>query len=194
MSETDCLDQELGRRRLFWTTQPRVCGEYTLCGANCVIPGLEYEDRDDPVINPLQIGPTTGARARTIKTNDWVRSLVLNILNTRARTDKPCPAPTAIYGHWSESYRSDGLYIGASMWNAADKPYVRINEAVRSIQAAVQADISKLIALGVADQVDVAASYVGRMTVAIIIKIVKRSKLYVLNLSGTYSSGLWAWN
>lgn len=39
-----CIEQQVGRRRVFWTTQPLVCGEYFLCGHECVIPGLEYID------------------------------------------------------------------------------------------------------------------------------------------------------
>jgi hypothetical protein len=37
-----CLAQQIGRRRVFWTTQPQACGGYFLCGAECQIPGLEY--------------------------------------------------------------------------------------------------------------------------------------------------------
>jgi hypothetical protein len=39
-----CIEQQVGRRRVFWTTQPLVCGEYFLCGSQCVVPGLEYID------------------------------------------------------------------------------------------------------------------------------------------------------
>ena len=85
-----CLDQNRGRRRIFWTTKVAACGTYTLCGAECGIPGLEYED-----VPEADIG-------RTIKNDEYLRSLILNILNTRARTELPCPSPAAVYGHWSE--------------------------------------------------------------------------------------------
>lgn len=46
-----CLTQQLGRRRVFWTTQPRVCGDYFLCGSECEIPGLEYTSSIAPPIS-----------------------------------------------------------------------------------------------------------------------------------------------
>ena len=120
------------------------CGRYTLCGEECVIAGLQYEDK-----------PTADLpNGRTIVTDDWVRSLVLNILNTRARSDLKCPTPAGTYGHWSESYRDDGLYIGSRMYNAAEKPYIRVMDGVKAIGAAIRSDVGKLIILGIANDVD----------------------------------------
>lgn len=186
-----CLDQQVGRRRIFWTTQEKVCGDYTLCGSPCVIPGLEYIDKDDPYPDPGMLPPSSGYR--TIKNTEWLQSLILNILNTRARTDLKCPSPAAVYGHWSESYRDDGLHIGSRMWNAAEKAYVRVSDAVKAIQAAVTYDMAKLTAMGVADSVDVQATYRGRNVVDVVVTAVVMNARHVLNLSGSFVSGSWVW-
>src|SRR5262245_61071630 len=107
MFDDPCL-QTGGRVRGFWTTRPEACGEYVMCGASCSIPGLEYIEAPE---------------GRTIQTEEWLLSLILNILNTRARTDLGCPTPAAVFGHWSESYRGDGMYNGSTLWNAAAKTY-----------------------------------------------------------------------
>lgn len=181
MAIDNCLDQNIGRRRIFWTTRAAACGTYALCGHDCDIPGLEYED----------VG-TDGER--TIKTDEWLLSLILNILNTRARNDVRCPAPPAVYGHWSESYRDDGLYIGSRLWNAAEKTYVRTADSVKAIQAAIQADMAKLTIMGVADTVVVEATYRGRNQVEVAITATKARAHHVLNLAGSFVSGNWLWN
>lgn len=178
-----CLEQNAGRRRIFWTTRAEACGSYILCGAECSIPGLEYEDDDTKIEG-----------GRTIKNDEWLQGLILNILNTRARTDSKCPAPQAVYGHWSESYRDDNLWIGSRMWNAAEKSYIRIADAVKAIGAAVQADMGKLTAMGLADSVAVEATYRGRNRVDIMITAVSRRTRHVLNLSGTYATDTWVWH
>ncbi|MGY3615656.1 phage GP46 family protein [Bradyrhizobium sp. USDA 10063] len=179
LADDPCLAQNTGRRRIFWTTRVEVCGNYTLCGEPCTIPGLEYEDSES---------------GRTIKTDEWLNGLILNILNTRARTDAKCPSPAAVFGHWSESYRDDGLYIGSRLWNAASKAYVRVADAVKAIQAAVQADMGKLIAMGVADSVDVSATYRGRNLVEVLVTATVMNNRHVLSLSGHFVSGTWVWH
>jgi hypothetical protein len=187
-----CLEQQTGRRRVFWTTQEKVCGEYTLCGSPCAIPGLEYIDHDDPYPDPGPLPPSSGYR--TIKTTEWLLSLVLNILNTRARTTLKCPSPAAVYGHWSESYRGDNLHIGSQLWNAADKSYTRTADMVKAVQVAVDYDMAKLPAMGVADSVDVQVRYLGRNTIGIEITATVAKAKHVLNLSGNFASGTWVWN
>lgn len=169
-----CLDQNQGRQRPFWATHQDVCGQYTLCGVPCTLPGLEYEDTND---------------GRTIKTDEWLKGLILNILNTRARTDAKCPSPAAVYGHWSESYRGDNLHIGTRLWNAAEKAYTRIGDAVKAIEAAVRADVSKLIALGLVDKVHVETVYVGHARVDVLVTTQTLNRRQVLNLSGAFTSG-----
>ena len=179
MTTDSCLDQNVGRRRIFWTTKVQACGDYFLCGAECGIPGLQYEDSD---------------AGRTIKNDEWMQSLILNILNTRARTDLKCSSPAAVYGHWSESYRDDGLYIGSTLWNAASKSYIRTADSVKAIQAAIRADMAKLMVLGLADSVEVEATYRGRNQVEVIIAAIKTSSRHVLNLTGSFVTGTWVWN
>lgn len=183
MTEARCLDSTDGHRRVFWTTLDS-CGRYNLCGAECSIPGLLYEDK-----------PTADLpKGRTIANTDWIRSLVLNILNTRARTDLKCPTPAGTYGHWSESYRDDGLYIGTRVYNVAEKPYARILDGVKAIGAAIRSDVSKLVILGIADDVDVDVLYRGRSRVDVVITVIARSVRRTVNLAGTYSSDKWVWN
>jgi Phage protein GP46 len=180
MIEQPCADRNSGRRRIFWTTRQGACGDYSVCGTQCAIPGLQYvEEADD---------------GRTIRNDEWLESLILNILNTRARTDAKCPSPAAVYGHWSESYRGDGLYIGSKMWNAATKSYIRTADAVKAINAAVTADVSKLVAQGLANSVDVETVYRSHNRVDIIITATVMNASHTLNLSGSLSSGNWFWH
>jgi len=154
------------------------CGRYNLCGAECSIPGLQYIDKPE---------------GRTIANDDWIRSLVLNILNTRARSDLKCPTPAGTFGHWSESYRDDGLYIGTRLFNAAEKSYSKILEGVKAIGAAIRSDIGKLIILGLADDVDVDVVYRGRSRVDVTIAITIRSVRRTVDLAGTYGTNAWVW-
>jgi len=178
MPETRCLSDDIGRRRVFWTTLDS-CGRYGLCDAECSIPGLQYVNTPE---------------GRTIANDDWIRSLVLNILNTRARSDLKCPTPAGTYGHWSESYRDDGLYIGTRVYNAAEKSYARILDGVKAIGAAIRSDVGKLIILGIADDIDVDVVYRGRSQVDVTITVIARSVRRTVNLSGIYSSDTWIWN
>jgi hypothetical protein len=177
MRDTQCLPSDEGRRRVFWTTMDS-CGRYNLCGAECSIPGLQYIDKPE---------------GRTIANDDWIRSLVLNILNTRARSDLKCPTPAGTFGHWSESYRDDGLYIGTRLFNAAEKSYSKILEGVKAIGAAIRSDIGKLIILGLADDVDVDVVYRGRSRVDVTIAITIRSVRRTVDLAGTYGTNAWVW-
>jgi hypothetical protein len=118
----------------------------------------------------------------------------LNILNTRARSDIKCPTPAGTYGHWSESYRDDGLYIGTRVYNVAEKAYAKILDGVKAIGAAIRSDIGKLIILEIADDVDVDVVYRGRSRVDVTITVMLRSVRRTVNLSGTYSTDTWVWN
>jgi hypothetical protein len=197
-----CLVQNEGRRRVFWTTQENACGDYFMCGHECAIPGLEYIDDPKDYTGPSTAAPFGNPRSgdvvwpdggRSIKNTEWILGLILNILNTRARTDLRCPSPAAVYGHWSESYRTDNLWIGSRLWNAAEKSYIRVADSVKAIQAAIQADVGKLIVLGVADSVTVEATYRGRNSVEVTVVATKTNARHVLNLSGTFVSDTWVW-
>lgn len=174
----NCLPGVEERRRIFWTTMDS-CGHQNICGEPCIIPGLQYVNTEE---------------GRTIANTDWIRSLVLNILNTRARSDLKCPAPLGTYGHWSESYRTDGLYIGTRVYNVAEKSYARVLDGVKAIGAAIRSDVSKLVILKLADDVEVDVVYKGRNRVDVEVTILSRSVRRTLNLAGTYSTDTWVWN
>jgi len=177
MPTTDCLSNTAGRRRIFWTTMES-CGRYNLCGADCSLPGLQYVDVPG---------------GRSIANTDWIRSLILNILNTRARSDIKCPTPVGTYGHWSESYRDDNLYIGTRLYNEAEKTYARVMDGVKAIGAAIRSDVSKLVVLKIAHDIDVDVVYRGRSRVDVTISITVHSVQHTVNLAGIYSSDAWAW-
>jgi phage gp46-like protein len=178
-----CLDQNIGRRRIFWTTRLEACGTDNVCGVECALPGLIYKDDDTAVVG-----------GRTIDNDKWLEGLVLNILNTRARSDLNCPSPAGMYGHWSESYRDDNLYIGATMWNAAEKPYIRTGDGARAIGVAVQSDVGKLMALGVARSVEVEVKPLSWNTVSVKISITTAAGVSHINLSGSFVSETWVWH
>jgi hypothetical protein len=191
MNIDPCIEQAIGRRRIFWTTRAEACGSYQVCGTECAIPGLSYKNVDAlypaPPIFPGDAG------YRTISNDEWLQGLILNILNTRARTDARCPTPAAVYGHWSESYRSDGLYIGSTLWNAAEKSYTRTADAVKAVRAAVLADMGKLIALGIATDVDVDAVYRGSNSVTVTVVVTTSTGRSSINLAGSFVSETWVW-
>jgi hypothetical protein len=137
--------------------------------------------------------PYIGAIPRTISNDQWLRGLVLNILNTKARTDLKCPSPAAVYGHWSESYRGDGLYVGSTLWNAVAKSYTRVADSVKAIGSAIRADMAKLTALKIADSVEVKAIYKGGNRVDVEITATVTNARHVLNLSGSLATGTWTW-
>jgi len=183
-----CLAKDVGNRRIFWTTRPDVCGEYNMCGHQCTIPGLEYIDLEEPYVSLDQAG-------RTIANDEWVRGLILNIINTRARNDRPCPSPASVYGHWSESFLREGewFYIGSTLWNAAEKMYARCADAVRAIEAAIRADMGKLIAQGIVQSVAVHATYHTQNHVDVVIDTVTSTGQARINLSGAFVSESWVW-
>jgi hypothetical protein len=86
------------------------------------------------------------------------------------------------------------LWVGSGLWNAAAKSYTRVNDAVKAVQAAVQADMSKLVALQLADSVDVVAKYRGQNQVEVLITAITTQRRHVLNLSGGFVSGTWVWH
>jgi len=174
-----CLEANLGRQRSFWSTQPDACGESVLCESSCVIPGLTYVDSED---------------GRTISNDDWLRGLLLNILSTRARSDQKCPSPSAVYGHWSESYRQDGLHIGSRIYDTAERSYRRTNDSVNAICTMVKADAAKLVAMGLATAVDAVCTYRGGSVVDVIITLSASSGgRKTINFAGALSPGGWEW-
>ena len=121
-------------------------------------------------------------------------SSVLNILNNPCQKRPKCLIPAGNRYTITESYRDDGLYIGSRMYNAAEKPYIRVMDGVKAIGAAIRSDVGKLIILGIANDVDVDIVYRGRSRVDVVITVMVRSVRKVVNLTGTYSSETWVWN
>jgi len=195
MDDAACLDKDVGRRRIFWTTRPEACGAYDMCGHACSIPGLEYVDRLDLPYPDSSPPGTADIGYRTISNDEWVRGLILNIINTRARNDRPCPSPASVYGHWSESFFREGewLYIGSTLWNAAEKLYARCQDAVKAIEAAIRADMGKLIAQGIVQSVAVHAVYHRQSHVDVMIDTVTSTGRTRIDLSGAFVSESWIW-
>ena len=164
---------------------------FNMCGVDCYIPGLSYTPNVDPT-HPDNTLPED-LNYRSIEISGWLQGLILNILNTRARTDAKCPAPAAVFGHWSESYRDDDLYIGSTMWNAAEKPHIRTADAVKAVNNAVRADMGKLIVQGIATDVTVETTYRGNNSVAVVVTVFTTTGSSKLNLSGSFVSDTWVW-
>lgn len=182
MAIAKCTSPAGEQKRIFWTTQIDACGDYQDCGDACGIPGLKFIGDFD--------------EGRTFATNDWARSLLLNILNTDGRqppTDCGVP-PGTQGGHWSESYRDDGLRTGTLLRSALNKPITRVQEAVNIVRAQVQADAYKLVQLGVATRVDVTAEYAGSNRIAVVVSIYGPSSVTnVVNLTADRLTNGWVW-
>jgi len=86
------------------------------------------------------------------------------------------------------------LYIGSTLWNAAEKSYIRTADAVKAIGAAVRADMGKLIALGIAQSVEVEAFYRGSNTAEVTVLVNTVTGRSKINLSGSFVSETWVWH
>lgn len=167
------------RRRHFWTTQPIACGTITNnCRDECAVPGLQLDKKSD------------GA---TFATNDWVRSLLLNIFSTESR--KPQSnwgnVPGQQGGHWSESY-GDGTYVGTRLY--VNAPIKSLNEAIKLLTAAAQADAYKLVTYGVASAVEVTTKYLGNLRVNVEINVTGPHIVDGrVNLKAQRLENRWAW-
>jgi hypothetical protein len=179
------------RQRHFWTTQPVACGTVPAtgpgCGNECNIPGLQLDKQEIYV---------TGNRGASFATNDWVRSLLLNIFSTEARKfPSDCGnVPGQQGGHWSESY-GDGTYIGTKMYSNNKNLVVRnTSEAVKLFVAAVQVDAYKLVTYGVANAVNVKGTYLGNMRVMIDIEVIGPTVTDGrVNLKAQRINNQWVW-
>lgn len=142
----ECIIPIEGRRKIFWTTQPDACGVESNCQSNCGSSGLKLKAQNG---------------GRTFATNDYVRSLALNIMLTKGRkADTACGyRPGARGGHWMDTFRNDGQLTGSQLW---DLPTTySVAESLKLIQALMQSSLQKLVAYGVAQSVDVTVTYAG---------------------------------
>jgi phage gp46-like protein len=176
-----CIMPTNARQRTFWTTQ--VCEQGELCGGKCDdTHGLKIVEGLD----------NTG----TIATNEWVRSLALNILLTSGRRpDAPCGwRPGVRGGHWSDSFRP-AEYAGASGSMVATlNAHKSISDALAELSAFVKFDMQKLVGYGVATRVDVDAEYLGNNRAKVTVKILGFAGEQVsVGASLTRVKNAWAW-
>ena len=176
------------RRRCFWATQP-CCEEVKdECGNSCCIPGMVYEEPTKRLVDkPSPCPPwdlcsapwadcdkelVTVPPTKAIKTDGWLESLMLNMLNTNARkAPSLCGnAPAAVCGHWSESFieADSGLYgmaqpgyrVGTNLRDIKPWQY-----SVRTLESVIEAELTKtlmkLVQLGLATSVVVEVRYTG---------------------------------
>lgn len=172
-----------GRRKIFWTTQAASCGVVSSCVGDCGSTGLETY---------IPLGTPDGAR--TIRTNDYVLGLALNILMTDGRKeDTPCGhRPGARGGHWSDSFRDDGQSSGTNIRYIA--PQRSIADTVKLIQAHMQNSLNKLVTYGVANLVTVKTSYAGRGVIAADIEILGNDGQSArVGVTGKRIENSWVW-
>lgn len=182
----ECGTPLAGRRRVFWTTQP--CRtQVSDCGDQCADYGLQLECPNAP--DCVSYAP---GRARTIRTTEWVRGLVLNILLTDGRrADTSCGwRPGTRGGHWSDSFRKQSGASGSSIRYL--KAHGRVAEAISELLAIVKRDMQKLIDYGVATGVDVIAEYVGGNRAKLSITVYGQDgETTNVGVSGQRSSNSW---
>lgn len=158
MAIESCGISSTERRRTFWTTQP--CGADELCGNQC---GSQYG---------LKLVDQPG-NFRSIATDNYVRSLALNILLTDGRRpDAPCGyRPGARGGHWSDSFRPAEYAGTTGSLIATLNAHKSIADALAELKAIVKFDMQKLVAYGIATAVEVDAEYLGNNAAKLNIKI-----------------------
>lgn len=183
MSIAACEPNFSERRRTFWATQPAACGTGPEgdCATDCGRPGL--------LLTPAS------PFGRSIVTTNWVRGLALNILGTDAKLpNRACGFEAGQQGgHWSESYRTDGLPIGTSV---RELPTMRsIKESISTVKAYLENDLGRLITMNIASRIDVTVEYVGGNRVSVSIDIISIAGVSAkVGLTGERSASSWVWN
>lgn len=200
-----CIPAPRSRFRRFWATQPNVCPpDPGVCNTECEQPGLSILITRDPTWQQLQpaydglgglpddcAAPITGA---TIATTDYVRGLIINILGTNAAqlASKCGNQPGQRLGYWLDSISGDKSgssirYVPTSGFNTA--------QSVQFVQMQAQADLQKLITYGVANTVDVTATYIGGGSIGlnIVVAGVDDTRT-VVNSTMTKIANAWVWN
>jgi hypothetical protein len=142
-----CQPISINGRRTFWTTQLDACEAMEgRSGEQCARPGLK------------RIKEGQGER---FATNDYIRSIALNMLLTDARRpDTRCGvSPGAINGHWSESFMASRAKIGSAV------RYVPPNSSVRDagnmIRAEILTTLQKMVDYKLAVEIACEAVYRG---------------------------------
>lgn len=178
-----CNGPVTGRRKLFWTTQPAACGVQTDCVGECGSSGL---------LSYIPEGRTDGGR--TFRTNDFVRGLALNILLTDGRKeDKACGyRPGSRGGHWSDSFREDGITSGTNVRYLT--PQKSVADTVKVVQEYMRDSMNKLVRYGVATAVEVVCTYAGQGVIDAIITIFGTDgQTSRVGITGSRLENSWVW-
>lgn len=174
-------------QRIFWTTQPGACGSGAECGVDCGRSGLSVVEAGAAVGEALP--------PRTILTSDWVRSLALNILQTNGRSpDTACGyRPGSQGGHWSESFRKDGLKVGTLLRGLPSSASIR--DSIVLIRATLIAELHRLVKMNIAKSVEVDVEYLGGNTMSATISIIAPDgTVSRVGMTGARNTNAWAWN
>lgn len=180
LDTSHCSIEPVGRRRIFWSTQPD-CGEVEACpGQSCAVPGLKRD---------------VAAQAATISNAEWVRGLMINILATDARKDDTeCGwRPGQRGGHWSEAYIPKGTKrIGSRIRQLPQR--CAINEILGLAKAYAVDDLSVLVVWGVASEIEVETRYVGNNSIMLVAKAIARDAQVInVGMTATRTSNAWIW-
>lgn len=181
-----CVETSVDRRRLFWATQPDSCGSETRCGYACGVAGLSYADDDITI----EAGDT-----RTILTTDWIRGLVINMLMTDGREPNTACGyrPNSQGGHWSQSYLQDGTSdVGTLLRTVA--PNLTVNETLATVVAYAKSTLQRLVARGVAVDVEVTGAYAGSGTIQLNVIVYGQDQTITkVGLDGSRLKQSWVW-
>lgn len=147
MNET-CRATVQGQRRVFWATQI-VDSNADECNNFCGEFGLALLKKDLP--------------GTSIDNNGWFTGLILNILGTNGKSSSLVCRPRPGYrgGHWSDSYRGKGNNQASGVEIRNPHAFASINEAQQYLIVQTKLDLSRLIAYGVAESIDVSCIYQG---------------------------------
>ena len=208
MTIADCLTPPDAGLRHFWTTQPNACGEASGrddCGniIECGKPGLDLIPVYDPCLDARGCFVDEHCRSdnppkligATIATNDFVRSLAINIIATDAERQPvgACAVPIGRRGgYWADAYRTDGLKTGSLL---RQLPLTgTMQQLAKLAQQYLQRDLGKLITYGVASAVNVTATYIGGATISLEAEILGDMGPASVSVSGQKLANEWAWS
>lgn len=152
-------------------------------GPNCGRPGLEWIGEADPE-----------GDGRTITTDNWVEGLILNILLTDAQREGSICGylPGQRGGHWSDSFRTDGLSAGSHVRHI--NPKCSVSEMIALVEGALTDDLQRLVRWSVALAVAVKVTYGGNNTLSADVEVVGlMGDRLMVGLAGTRMTNSWAW-
>lgn len=176
MTACDATERPQDIRRIFWATQPAAKGVDESCVGECGRPGLAFGEN--------------GA----IMWSDYVRGLALNILLTNGpRALGACGVrPGQRGGHWSDSFRTDGGYSGATYRYV--KPDISVVRTISLIRSFMEKDLQRLVSYGVALSVTVKSERIDRNRVSMVATILGPGGNETnVGITGSRLTNGWAW-